>query len=59
MFHILILESMPSECNMVCSRNTCKAVIIIMLDNVATFNSLTSPIRNSSSFGLLYEMTIS
>lgn len=38
MFHILILQSILSVCNMVCSRNSCKSVIIIMLNNAATFN---------------------
>lgn len=38
MLHILILKSVPSVCNVVCSRNSCKSMIIIMLNNAATFH---------------------
>lgn len=36
MFPILITQSTPSACNMVCSRNSYKSMIIIMLDNATT-----------------------
>lgn len=59
MFHILILESIPRVCNTVCSRNSCKPMIIIMLNDAVTFNALMSLPRKLSSLGLVYEMTVS
>lgn len=38
MLRILILESILSVHSMVCSRNSCKPTIIIMLNNAAAFN---------------------